>query len=516
MAHVTCYGGVGEIGGNKIRLDIADSSLFLDFGLSYRAQGEFFEEYLQPRSTSALHDYLDLGLVPPLDGLYRRDALQPDGFDPDAAGQAARYWTRDLTSYEAAADRGEWTPDAVFVSHAHLDHVGHLPYLGDVPLVLSETTETLLEAIPDVGAMHGFEDELLAIERREFDELGGGYFPGAPKINTGDPEPRTTHTLAGRARHRVSPVVDIEAIPVGHSIPGSRAALIESDDTQVVYTGDLRFHGRQATTIQEAFAGLRPDIMISEGTRIGEATPDDESQVEADLTEIARSTDGLLLVGFAWKDLERYESVRNAAKAAGRTPVFDPRLAYLKARLGESIYGDGARVFVERQGSMLYSPGDYVRGKHKASELPVGEWDSSEGVADTTHLEQGVTAADIRQRPEEYVLHLDYYRFNNLIDLDPPPGSRYVRAQTEPFNVEMELSEQRLTNWLAHFDLNAENNHEPLQIHASGHASGPEIQALVDVIEPDVVIPIHTQHPGLFENRSGEVRLPLLGDRISV
>ena len=55
---VTCYGGVSEIGGNQILLESGDGSLFLDFGQSFKAEGYFFEEFLQPRSKSAFLIYL--------------------------------------------------------------------------------------------------------------------------------------------------------------------------------------------------------------------------------------------------------------------------------------------------------------------------------------------------------------------------------------------------------------------------------------------------------------------------
>ncbi|MFW6117692.1 MAG: MBL fold metallo-hydrolase, partial [Thermoproteota archaeon] len=69
----------------------------------------------------------------------------------------------------------------------------------------------------------------------------------------------------------------------------------------------------------------------------------------------------------------------------------------------------------------------------------------------TIHLEEGVAAPELREDASGYVLQLDYYRFKNLVDIRPTEGSVFVRAHTEPFNTEMELSEERLINWLRHF-----------------------------------------------------------------
>jgi mRNA degradation ribonuclease J1/J2 len=35
--------------------------------------------------------------------------------------------------------------------------------------------------------------------------------------------------------------------------------------------------------------------------------------------------------------------------------------------------------------------------------------------------------------------------------------------------------------------------------HVSGHASRPELQELISKIDPRIVIPVHTERPGAFE-----------------
>lgn len=115
MSSVTCHGGVGEIGGNKLLLSVDGASLFLDFGFSFGSEGRFFEEYLQPRAGSKLHYLLRLELVPEIDGVYRRDVLWPAGLDQLHGNPSISSWNSSLQSYEDARDGGEWTPDAVFL-----------------------------------------------------------------------------------------------------------------------------------------------------------------------------------------------------------------------------------------------------------------------------------------------------------------------------------------------------------------------------------------------------------------
>jgi hypothetical protein len=54
------------------------------------------------------------------------------------------------------------------------------------------------------------------------------------------------------------------------------------------------------------------------------------------------------------------------------------------------------------------------------------------------------------------------------------------------------------------------------QIHASGHLNYDEIREVVETVEPKVLIPVHTQHPEVFENFHDNVILPEKGVAISI
>lgn len=64
MTSLTFYGGVNEIGGNKILLKDKDTKVFLDFGMSFGKSGKFFEEFISPRVSSGITDCLARGLFP--------------------------------------------------------------------------------------------------------------------------------------------------------------------------------------------------------------------------------------------------------------------------------------------------------------------------------------------------------------------------------------------------------------------------------------------------------------------
>jgi len=515
LVELKCYGGIEEIGGNKLLLNFSKGGIFLDFGQSYKAEGHYFEEYLQPRSKSSFHDLSLLEILPQINGIYRNDAFCPEKID-ECDPISLPYWQTELTSYEAAKEVKERIPDAVFLSHAHMDHSGYVGYLGNIPLYCSAETQTLLKTIADIGNLSGFESEIIEIERRKIkqrkDAKKTGYFPETHYVDKGDTIKRTYKELRNNETQTTENEIMITGFNVGHSVPGSMLSLIEADGKQILYTGDIRFHGRNQPDLS-GLSGLKPDLMITEGTNIDDDEADNEDQVQTDIRTHISNTDHLVMVGFAWKDIERYETVRDAALAEDKIPVFDPRLAYTLARLGRDIYEEDAKVFVERSDGMIYSPSDYVRSKHKVGLMDFDEWSSAPATrnTDTCHLKEGVTTLDIKSEPNVYVLQLDFYRVKNLLDIGKIPGSKYIRAQCEPFNKRMELSAERLNHWLEFFQINEQNDYQPYHCHASRHACGPDILRFIENVKPKKLVPIHTEKPKAFEGIVPVVVIPTYG-----
>jgi ribonuclease J len=148
---ITCYGGVAEIGGTKILLEDGASRLFFDFGIAFGRQGDFFNEFLRPRVSRGLLDLLALGLIPPLEGVYRDDLAWPGLWARFQGHPHYRNLRRDTD--DAAID-------AVLVSHAHLDHNGDLPYLDPaIPVYSSRISAFVARAMQTTG-QSGFEREM--------------------------------------------------------------------------------------------------------------------------------------------------------------------------------------------------------------------------------------------------------------------------------------------------------------------------------------------------------------------
>ena len=111
-----------------------------------------------------------------------------------------------------------------------------------------------------------------------------------------------------------------------------------------------------------------------------------------------------------------------------------------------------------------------------------------------------ITAEDIVKKPKEYMVVLNFWYFNMLVDLNPVNGL-YIHSLSEPFDEEMEISYKRMMNWLNYFKLNF------MQSHCSGHINGTDMKELINIINPKIICPIHTEHPGMFRDLSMKTKM---------
>lgn len=105
---LTFYGGVNETGGNKVLLEDKKVRIFLDFGQSFTMGAEFFTGWLCPRSVNGLGDHFEFNLLPKIERVYSEKQLT----------------FADLPYTEPKID-------ALLLSHAHIDHVGHIPFVDE-------------------------------------------------------------------------------------------------------------------------------------------------------------------------------------------------------------------------------------------------------------------------------------------------------------------------------------------------------------------------------------------------
>lgn len=541
---ITCYGGVGEVGGNKILVENDGTRIFLDFGTSMGYEGDFFSEFLNPRTNTPVKDRISIGALPRIPGVYRKDMITPNGVENLSSSVYPRVLEDKspflslpcLETYEGYIGRkGKPYVDAIFLSHAHLDHTGAIGFLHhEIPLYCSRVTEILVRAIDDVTM---FKSKALDSKTNDIGFTQRGAFPDSPKIIHGDLK-RKCITLKDSEKVTVGSL-SVTHLSQDHSVPGASSYVVEGSGKKILYTGDIRFHGYNPMTIEEyaSKVGHGTDVMICEGTRIDSDRVLTESVIKDKIADKIKETKGIIFVDFSWKDTTRYETIKQASKDAGRVFVINARLAYLLDKLGEYPSTDSVRVFLKRKGSCLYSPADYSNSKYEYGLST--DWKVDK---DSTHYDNALTALDIKKEPERYVMMLSYFDLNQIFDLADEngkiPNSWFIKAQCAPFCDEMELDEERFINWLNAFGIGFDLGETPIpkgcsnkdceklrdridRAHVSGHASRSELKELISRINPKVLIPIHTSYPEKFVDVVGEigtgieVKLPKYGKTYS-
>ena len=475
MVSIKIYGGKDEIGGNKILVEHKGTKIMLDFGMSFKQDGLYFSEFLKPRECAGLNDYFELGLLPDIKGIYREDYLNKMGIQPEK---------KDL--------------DGVFLSHAHMDHSQYICYLReDIPIFCTEETKIILQAMDNT-----------ANEKNDFVQICPSFKYVPCKTKSKNPMKRVKRTdeeyLSTRTYNLLNEEeivtignLKIQMIRVDHSLPGASAFIIYTDEGSIVYSADIRFHGinqkLSRNFIQKA-AEAKPKWFLCEGTRVKrkEEMKDEfesfnsEEEVRKQISKLIANTKGLVLAEYPIRDIDRLYSFYLASKENGRKFVVGMKQAYLIEKLNgfTPLNLDDLAIFIPRKSwGLITSPEHEQYQKEQDYE----KWEK-----EFLSRDNSITYLDVIKEPNNYVLSMNLWDINQLSDLKPE-NATWIISRCEPFNDEMLLDEERKERWLDHFKIKKE------KCHASGHASEAEIKNMIAEINPEILIPIHTEGADIME-----------------
>ncbi len=465
MSSLTFYGGVNEIGGNKILLEDQDTKIFLDFGKSFGTWGKYFEEYLKPTSSRGIETFWKTGLLPDIAGVYRPDLLE----------------------FAGAKVHKEVAVDAVLLSHAHFDHAAYIAFLdNDITIYCTPTTKKVMEVVQEVGQRE-LENEITNFKLR-------------PLMRKDYKNPPINRKIEGvDKKFKIGPI-EIEPFPVDHSVPGACAFLIYYSEGTIAYSGDLRMHGVQGHLTQEFAehaAIVKPELFLCEGTRIMSTETHGEPYVKANSTKIIDESENMVFADFSWKDTTRFLTFYEIAKSTNRKLLIPFRTAHyiqsLKSvipALPEIKSDDNILLYQEKCASGTYDESDYTERWKKP----------------LLNCSNTVRAEYMHNHQEEIIACLGYFDMLDMADMRPNAGSVYIHSMSEAFNEETKFDEKRCTNWLDLFGLSRH------QIHASGHAPQQDLLKIATTINAKRFVPIHTENPSKFEEFGTKCEIPKYGE----
>jgi ribonuclease J len=267
---LTFYGGVNEIGGNKILLQDRDVKVFFDFGMSFALRKQYYSSpFLSPKSEKSLKEF---GILPKIEGIYN------DGKSSEI--------------------------DAIFISHSHMDHSAYISFVNrQIPVHCGETTQIILQTLSEMRRAD-FEFDVENVTFKPF---------------------RTGNTIKIDS-------VKIEPIHVDHSVPGAYGFIIHTSNGAIVYTGDFRVHGAKPEMTSDFVKKAKeaePVAVITEATNMVGAHVSSEAEVENKLNSIVGQTGGIVFAEFSNTDVDRLNSFHRIAKKNERCIAVSLRQAYL-------------------------------------------------------------------------------------------------------------------------------------------------------------------------------------------
>ncbi|MEP3295468.1 MAG: ribonuclease J [Pseudoruegeria sp.] len=332
--------------------------------------------------------------------------------------------------------------DAVFITHAHEDHVGgvgHLYARLNVPVYARTFT-----------AWHA---------RRKMEDHG----QPEEEIRTVGAYPEVID--AGPFK--------VSYLPVSHSIPESSGLIIDTPAGRIVHTGDFKLD--ETPMVGEPFdpelwaeiASKGVKALVCDSTNVFTATPGrSEASVAPELKKFVKEAKGMVVATTFASNIARVKALADAGQAAGRSVV-------LLGRAMRRMVTAGAETGVLTDFPTTIPVED-------AASIP------------RENLMLLVTGSQGERRAASAQLSRGKY-----LGLTMKEGDTFLfSSKTIPGN---ERGVIRIMNAYSEMGVDVFDDHGGLY-HVSGHANGPDLQRVHEIMKPDMVIPMHGEHRHLRQH----------------
>jgi len=273
----------------------------------------------------------------------------------------------------------------------------------------------------------------------------------------------------------------ITAFPVDHSIAGACAFVIEVEGKRILYTGDLRFHGRKPgmrTALVDACQRNRLDLVITEGTALSRPKSEGfitEDDLERTGVELVRERGGLVAAHFSPLNLDRLVSFLRIAKKTGRTFVTDPYGAYvlLLAR------SEGVRV------------PDPCESRDIRILIPEGFWQTRAGRVIAAHRSRmeaaSIGISDVLDTSGRFLMLWRPSMLKTVFRDSLPEGTLCLRSFWKGY-LDTDNERQLAADFIA-------GGVEQRHLHSSGHASRSDLVKFLKEVDTQSIIVVHSENP---------------------
>ena len=267
---------------------------------------------------------------------------------------------------------------------------------------------------------------------------------------------------------------EVEFIPIAHSIPETSALFIKTPYGNIMHATDWRFDDNKLSMVKTDFASLKRaasegvDIFVCDSTNVMVDEPQaSEEEVRQNLIKIIPEMQGGIVATCFASNIMRLESLMLAARAAGRTPVL----------AGRSLV---TNVKIARQCGYL-------------TEYPeIHTIDEVEGITSDKAL-YICTGAQANYRSAMTLIANDESKHIKLCAEDNVIFSSKIIPGNED-------KIERLQEKILAKGVNLVTEEDYL-VHTSGHACKKDLQAMYELLNPKIVLPVHGDKKFIREHK---------------
>lgn len=267
---------------------------------------------------------------------------------------------------------------------------------------------------------------------------------------------------------------EVEFIPIAHSIPETSALFIKTLYGNIMHATDWRFDDNKLSMVKTDFASLKRaasegvDIFVCDSTNVMVDEPQaSEEEVRQNLIKIIPEMQGGIVATCFASNIMRLESLMLAARAAGRTPVL----------AGRSLV---TNVKIARQCGYL-------------TEYPeIHTIDEVEGITSDKAL---------------YICTGSQANYRSAMTLIANDESKHIKLCAEDnviFSSKIipgnEDKIERLQEKILAKGVNLVTEEDYL-VHTSGHACKKDLQAMYELLNPKIVLPVHGDKKFIREHK---------------
>ena len=332
--------------------------------------------------------------------------------------------------------------DAIFITHAHEDHIGALGHLWS-----------------ELGAPVYARNFTSKIARRKLEDNG----QSGRIVNVVSSWPDTT---------KVGPF-EVSYLPVPHSIPESSALVIDTPKGRLIHSGDFKLD--ENPVVGEAFdhemwqkvcsSGIR--AFICDSTNVfSENEGRSESEVAPEIKKLIENCSEMVVATTFASNVARIKSIAEAAEEAGRSVCL----------MGRAMK---RMIEVSLEAGVLSDFPNLISTEH-AKEVP------------KRNLLLIVTGSQGERRAASAQLANGKYQGMTL-----SAGDLFLfSSKTIPGN---ERGVIKIINQLSEKGVDVVDDSSG-KYHVSGHANRPELSKIHEIVSPQFLLPMHGEHRHLREH----------------